>query len=176
MSIRFRPLLRADLPLMHRWLCLPHVAEWWGAGAIFEEVAREYGEYIDGVEPIRPYLVLDGERPIGHLQWMRYGDYAWYARELGIDDFDAANCDVFIGEPDCLHRGLGAPMIARFVDEIVFAEPRITTCFIDPDPQNRAAIRAYEKAGFVFVREVRETSDGAVWLMERKRALPLTSA
>ena len=26
----FRPMTTADLPLIRRWLALPHVGEWWG--------------------------------------------------------------------------------------------------------------------------------------------------
>lgn len=134
------------------------------------EVEREYGEYIDGVEPIRAYLALAGDTPIGHLQWMRYSDYAWYARILEIDDLQSANCDVFIGEPDYLSRGIGASMVRRFVHEIIFAEGDVTSCFIDPEPDNRVAIRAYEKAGFVFVRAIADDGEGhGVHLMELRR-------
>jgi aminoglycoside 6'-N-acetyltransferase len=160
---------------MHRWLNLPHVAEWWGpedgSGPSFEEVAHEYGEYVDGIEPIHPYLVLDDDVPIGHLQWMQYRDYPAYARILGIDDPGAANCDVFIGDAAFLHRGLGGPLVRQFVLEIIFASGSVTTCFIDPDATNAIAIRAYEKAGFRFVRHVDDDGEGnSIRVMEMMRA------
>ena len=171
MQFRFRLLERGDLALMHRWLGLPHVAEWWGRAPSLAEVEKEYGEYIDGVEPIRAYVAYADDAPIGHLQFARYRDYAWYARILGIEALDAVNCDVFIGEERFLHRGLGAPMLRAFVDEIVFADASVPTCFIDPDARNRIAIRAYEKAGFRFVRHVADDGEGdPIHLMERSRS------
>ena len=38
-------------------------------------------------------------------------------------------------------------------DSIIFREfidPRITSCIVDPEPSNKIAIRAYEKAGFSY--------------------------
>lgn len=158
MKFSFRRMTRDDIPLMHRWLNLPHVAEWWGGDSL-EDVTKEYGEYIDGVEPIHPYIASCDGVEIGHLQWMRYRDYRKYMQILRIDDPDAANCDVFIADENFLHRGVGAPLIRAFVDEIIFASG-VTTCFIDPDARNKIAIRAYEKAGFRFVRRVDDDGEG----------------
>lgn len=168
--LSFRPLRREDLPLLHAWLNRPFVAEWWGGPTSMEEVEQEYGEYLDGVEPIRVYLASIGETPMGHLQWMRYRDYPAYARVLGVDDPDAANCDVLIGEEKFLHRGLGGPLVRQFVREVIFADPTVTRCFIDPDARNAIAIRAYEKAGFRFVRRIEDDGEGhPVHLMEMTR-------
>ena len=166
MKFSFRRMTRDDIPLMHRWLNLPHVAEWWGSDSL-EDVTKEYGEYIDGVEPIHPYIASCDGVEIGHLQWMRYRDYRKYMQILRIDDPDAANCDVFIADENFLHRGVGAPLIRAFVDEIIFASG-VTTCFIDPDARNKIAIRAYEKAGFSFVRDIEDDGEGdPVHLMVR---------
>ena len=160
---------RADIPLMHRWLNLPHVAEWWGGDSL-AAVAKEYGEYIDGTEPIHPFIASCDGVEIGHLQWMRYRDYPKYMQILRIDEPDAANCDVFIADENFLHKGVGAPMIRAFVDEIIFASG-VTTCFIDPDARNKIAIRAYEKAGFGFVRHIDDDGEGdPVHLMARSRS------
>jgi len=167
MKFSFRRMTRDDIPLMHRWLNLPHVAEWWGGDSL-EDVTKEYSEYIDGVEPIHPYIASCDGVEIGHLQWMQYRDYRKYMQILRIDDPDAANCDVFIADENFLHRGVGAPLIRAFVDEIIFADPTIKTCFIDPDARNKIAIRAYEKAGFSFVRDIEDDGEGdPVHLMVR---------
>jgi aminoglycoside 6'-N-acetyltransferase len=167
MKFSFRRMTRADIPLMDRWLALPHVAEWWGES----DVETEYGEYIDGVEPIHPYIASCDGIEIGHLQWMRYRDYPEYMQILRIEDPNAANCDVFIADEHFLHRGVGAPLIRAFVDEIIFADRTITTCFIDPDARNKIAIRAYEKAGFRFVRAIEDDGEGdPVHLMECSRS------
>ena len=170
MTFRFRPMTRADLSLMHAWLNLPHVAAWWGGGATFEAVREEYEAYIDGREHIHPYVVLVGESAIGHIQWMRYSSYPTYAVTLRIEDLGAANCDVLIGEVDFVHRGLGGPLVRQFVREVIFANPDVSSCFIDPTQENHVAIRAYEKAGFRFVRDVDDDGEGhSVHLMELTR-------
>jgi RimJ/RimL family protein N-acetyltransferase len=159
-------MVRDDIPLMHRWLNLPHVAEWWGGDSL-EDVTKEYGEYIDGTEPIHPYIAYADGLAIGHLQWMRYRDYPKYMQILRIEDPNAANCDVFIADENFLHRGVGAPLIRAFIDEIIF-KGGVTTCFIDPDARNKIAIRAYEKAEFSFVRHIDDDGEGdPVHLMSR---------
>jgi len=169
-TITFRPLTPADLLGLHRWLTLPHVARWWGGAPTLQQVEKEYGEYISGEEPVHGYIALVDGRAVGHTQWMRYADYAWYARILGLEPGGAANCDVFIGEPDLLYQGLGAQLVRKFVDEVIFRQPDIERCFIDPERPNHAAIRAYEKAGFVFVRDIADDGEGhTVHLMELAR-------
>ena len=54
--------------------------------------------------------------------------------------------------------------------EVIFADPAVPRCFIDPEQINKAAIRAYEKAGFTFVRDVADDGEGkTVHLMEMTR-------
>jgi RimJ/RimL family protein N-acetyltransferase len=58
-------------------------------------------------------------------------------------------------------------MVRAFVAEL-FADPRVTRVQADPSPLNLRAIRCYEKAGFLRVREV-VTPDGPAVLMHRDR-------
>lgn len=63
-AIAFRPLARADLPRLRRWLNTPHVYAWWGAScgegalggpgdeaATADQVENKYGPTIDSGEP-----------------------------------------------------------------------------------------------------------------------------
>jgi aminoglycoside 6'-N-acetyltransferase len=166
----FRPLAKADLSLLCEWLNAPHARPWFGNGRSLTSVAEEYVPYIEGTVPIRALLVSYAERPIGMISWERFGDWPDFMRVYGVDDPDSVNCDVVIGEADIAHRGLGAPMLRRFLREIVFSDPRFTACIIDPRPENAIAIRAYEKAGFRHVRTVADDGEGeAVYLMELRR-------
>jgi GNAT superfamily N-acetyltransferase len=168
-SFDFQPLTRADLPLLHRWLNEPHVARWFG-GRSLADIEDEYGGYIDGKEPIYPFLaVLDG-RAIGMMNWEHFGDYPAMAALYGVTDPDATNCDVLIGERELAHRGLGPAMVRAFLEQVVFAQPRPTCSIIDPHTENASAIRAYEKAGYRFLRVAPDDGDGkAVYLMELRR-------
>jgi aminoglycoside 6'-N-acetyltransferase len=170
----FRPLAASDLPRLHGWFNAPHAQRWFGAREL-EDVIEEYTRYIEGLEPIHAYVVMLGERPIAMMNWERFGAFPDLMSNYEVDDPNACNIDVIIGEVDVAYRGLGAPLILRFLREIVFADPRITACVIDPHLENTAAIRAYAKAGFRFVREIEDDEDGrTLHLMELTRAALLS--
>ena len=45
-------------------------------------------------------------------------------------------------------------MIQRVLGDVVFSGRETTLCIIDPDPNNKVAIRAYEKAGFRYLKTI----------------------
>jgi dihydrofolate reductase/RimJ/RimL family protein N-acetyltransferase len=168
--LAFRPLERADLPLIQAWSVAPHARRWYERNATLAAVEAEYVPSIEGRVPIAAYVVLYAGRPIGMMEWMRFGDFPEAMPLYGVDDPDVVNCDVLIGESDMAYRGLAAPMIRRFLREIVFRDPRFAVCIIDPEVENRSAIRAYEKAGFRWVRTMPDDGEGKpIYLMELRR-------
>ncbi len=56
--------------------------------------------------------------------------------------------DLFIGDPNYLHKGLGSIILRTFMKEYVFPQLHVDVCIIGPDPKNLIAIKAYQKAGF----------------------------
>jgi len=52
-------------------------------------------------------------------------------------------------------KGLGPKVIHAFLRDVVFARYDVEECVIGPSVKNANAIRAYEKAGFEFLRDVR---------------------
>jgi len=149
-EIRFRRLTADDLDLMHRWLNTPHVMRWYSPGGrTREQVEEEYLPYIRGEKPTQVYVILYRETPIGYIQTYRVNDWPDYARHIGVDD-DTAGVDLFIGEPELTGRGLGPAVIRAFMRQVVFGSFGARSCVIGPEEGNRAAIRAYEKAGFRF--------------------------
>ncbi len=175
-EITFVRLTRADLPLMHRWLNNPKVAEWYGVGddnhgfPTLEEVVEEYAEEKLGPEPKNHAFImhLDG-RPVGYIQCYRLGDYPDYAKELD-EDWDAWAIDLFVGEDDAREKGIGSRAIEKLLAEEIFSRPEVTTCYICPDPENRRAVRAYEKAGFRYLKTVWiESEKGHEYVMCRDR-------
>jgi aminoglycoside 6'-N-acetyltransferase len=154
---QFRPLTPADLPLVGRWLAVPHVAEWW------PDIDRQLADIrglLDEAD-IDRFLVYASERPIAYLQCydVPVGGHPFLDHPAG-----SRGIDQFIGEPDMVGRGHGSAFIHSFVDDIFAAGvPRVMT---DPDPANTRAIRAYEKAGFNADRLV-DTPHGRTLLMVR---------
>ncbi|SRR5579885_2016967 len=155
MDIEFRPLKVDDLLLVHRWLNTPHVMEWWGEnGPSVDAVRAKYLPYVSGLEPTRSFVILVDDVAIGYVQTYRIADYPEYAACLAVSEA-AAGLDLYIGETSHLHRGLGSGIIRAFLRQVVFVESGIESCIIGPVVTNRAAIRAYEKAGFRYLKTVR---------------------
>jgi RimJ/RimL family protein N-acetyltransferase len=163
----FRPLERADLPLLYRWLTTPHVARWYQQGEprTLAGVEAKYGPRIDGRTPTRAFVILYDETPIGYIQTYLIGAYPDYARHVAADEV-AAGVDLFIGETGYVHRGLGAPLLRAFLRDVVFTQPGVVSCIIGPEPKNAAAIRAYEKAGFGYLKTIQLADEPEPeWLM-----------
>ena len=157
-SYQFRPMSAADLPMVRRWLNLAHVAEWWGdPGEQFDLVSGDLTE-----PAMDQFIVAADARPFAYLQC--YDPCVWPEGGLGSHPAGTRGLDQFIGEPDMIDRGHGSAFIRAFIDGLlVKGTPRVVT---DPDPENRRAVRSYEKAGFLKDRLV-DTPDGPALLMVR---------
>ena len=164
-----------DLGLLVRWRAMPHVRAWWdpdepppGPG----EVAATYGERTHPSSPTTPCIIeLDG-RPVGYVQCYRWASFAEEARAMDVEFDDRTfGLDVLIGEPDALGVGSRAvDLLCRHLERELDASWIALTTEVG----NARAQRAYEKAGFVKVREVLDldTRDGErarCFLMERRR-------
>lgn len=76
-----------------------------------------------------------------------------YGPVLAVDA-GAVGVDLYIGEVGFVYRGWGPVILRQFLDQIVFSEMGATVCVIDPAVSNRAAIRAYEKTGFRWIKTI----------------------
>jgi aminoglycoside 6'-N-acetyltransferase len=156
-AYRFHPMKASDLPLVRRWLVLPHVTEWWGdPDEQFDLVSSDLDH-----PAMDQYIVATSGGPLGYLQCYRL---TGWNTGFGPQPDGTRGIDLFIAAPTMIGCGHGSALIRAFVDELLAAgAPRIVT---DPDPANARAIRAYEKAGFRRDREV-DTPDGRALLMVR---------
>jgi RimJ/RimL family protein N-acetyltransferase len=147
--LAFRPLTTEDLPLLYCWLNEPHVAQWYReeAGRPFAEIVQRYHPARRAHEGMQQFVVMYNGQPIGQIQTYRVSDAAEYGGAAFVDP-GAAAVDLLIGDPAYVHQGLGAPLLRRFVQEVVFGVLGATCCLIDPEQENSAAIRCYLKAGF----------------------------
>ena len=180
--ISFRRLTENDLPQMHRWLNTEHVARWYRVRGVtkpaIEWVTARYLPRIRGHDPTRSFIILLGQRPIGYIQGYLIADDPEYAAHVQVED-GAAGVDMFIGETDVVYRGLGARIIRRFLHEVVFGELGAASCIIGPEPENAAAIRAYEKAGFRHTKTVHIPGEDAEYeylmRIEREEVIDISS-
>jgi RimJ/RimL family protein N-acetyltransferase len=143
----FKPLTTDDFPLLLEWLSKEHVKKWWDDGDdTLEKVAAHYGKNDD----IERFVLCETnrakEKPAGYFQY--------YFEEDGI-----IGIDQFIGEEDYLNRGVGEGVIKMFV-EMIARRHRPAQIILDPSPENKRAVRCYEKVGFKHYR-TRQNSDGS---------------
>jgi RimJ/RimL family protein N-acetyltransferase len=156
--IGFRPLMASDLPLLYEWLQREHVQRWWTDRETHDEVVQHYLPQIDGSEPTDPYLILLADRPAGFIQTYRVSDYPEYRDLVSVED-GVAGVDLFVAEAELTGHGFGSEALSRFVADIVFSDPGIHACIADPDAENGASLRAFEKAGFRVVRQFVDPND-----------------
>lgn len=144
----FRPLIRADLPLVRSWLERPHVARWWGE--VDEEMAEI--ETILTDPHVEAYLMLLDGCPVGYFQ--HYDPNAEAGHPFRGEPAGTLGLDLSIGEAELIGKGHGSAFIRTFAERAFAAgTSRLIT---DPHPNNAASVRAFEKAGFVrrWVRDV----------------------
>ncbi len=154
----FRPLEKRDLTMVKTWLAAPHWQEWWGKP---DEETLHIEAHIDSIS-VEPFIIeLDGA-PIGYLQ--SYDPHMEDDHPYQDQPFGTLGIDLSIGEAALLHKGHGPRILDAFA-QLMFSEgvPRL---IIDPDPANRAAIRAYEKAGFIAF-DTRTSEYGPALMMAR---------
>lgn len=151
-TLALEALKESDLPQIRRWLAQPHLAYVWNPP---DEGVASIAAYM--TEPhIASYLIVEASRPIGYLQvYHANPDEFWAAQSLPRETY---GLDLFIGVPELLGRRRGSRAV-RLAVRHLSALPNAARLHTDPSPDNAAAIRVYEKAGFRKVREI-DTPDG----------------
>ena len=143
-----------DLPLLYRWLGEPHVREFYDLEpTTFDGVKERYIGRIRGDDPTHPYIAYLDDAPLGYFQAYLISDHPSYAQHVDVGE-NAAGVDMLIGEPTHVGCGRGPVALAQFVDEIVWPITGASVCWIGPSTSNARAIRAYEKAGFIYIKTV----------------------
>ncbi|HEY8191897.1 MAG TPA: GNAT family N-acetyltransferase, partial [Alphaproteobacteria bacterium] len=142
--ISFRDFEEADVPLLNKWLSMPHVSEYWQESENIEELKAKFPAGLQG-RGIAPFIVLIDGQPAGYIQYYEADKIGggWWP-DMGSGTF---GIDQFIGEPDMVGKGLGSLIIKTMCDYI-FTHMKASAIIADPAPNNRRAIRAYEKSGF----------------------------
>ena len=146
---------RADLPMLAGWLEAERVRRWFDEPNYIEDLEAHLDE-----ERVRQWIVATDGAPVAYLQ--DYRVHAWETHPLGFLPEGAKGLDTFIGAEALMGQGL-APRYLALHAATLFAAG-VPAIGIDPHPDNRAAIRAYEKAGFRY-RETVASEWGDLYLM-----------
>jgi RimJ/RimL family protein N-acetyltransferase len=125
------------------------------AEAYPDATIADYRRAMQGGDPTDLYIASLDDRPIGVIQSYRIDDHPGYAAQVALGRA-AIGIDLFIGEPDQIGRGHGPALIRAFLRDVAFPRYGVDLCVIGPTRSNVAAIRAYEKAGFRFLKNYLE--------------------
>lgn len=169
MDITFKPLAESDFSHLLKWLQEPHVKAWWDQDIQWtpELIREKFGDYVNGYKTengarkkVNAYIIHVGEIPIGYIQAYNAHDFSRTKPLTGLPEKLAA-FDIFIGEPDYVHQGIGSRALRQFLDTLY--DEGYAYAFADPATANTAAIKAYGKAGFKIVQE--HPDIGETWMV-----------
>jgi RimJ/RimL family protein N-acetyltransferase len=172
MNITFEPLKELHFPLMLKWLETTHVKKWWDQDVVYtiDLVKEKYASYAQGYKqekgvnkPVFAYIINVNLEPIGYIQLYNAYDFP---RDNKLVDLpkNLGAFDIFIGEEQYLGKNLGSSAISKFLSSYGSNYSHI---FVDPDSNNIAAIKSYEKAGFIKFAE--QKYDNEIWMLKDNR-------
>jgi aminoglycoside 6'-N-acetyltransferase-1b/aminoglycoside 6'-N-acetyltransferase-2 len=165
-NIYFKPLREEDLSMLCEWLNRPHLQQWWREEEISLAGVREkYLPRISGVGAAIPFLAYKDQMPAGYIQYYHAnaGNNDWWPDKPGPD---VVGIDLFIADETILNRGIGTAIVKEFIQGLV-EKIHPVEIRIDPNPGNIAAIKCYQKAGFI-KKKLINTPDGPAMMMVYK--------
>ena len=158
--IEFVPLDESHISLMQRWLADGEAGRWYGRNQHKTEIELRQKYLIEKPQRnTRCFIIQHQGKPIGYLQYYRLSDDPqWSALVSGVPhDY---GMDLFIGRDDLIGQSIGTRVVKTALADLVFSNADAKRCVIGPDPENRRAIRCYEKCGFNHTRTVTTTATG----------------
>jgi len=162
MDVRFDPVTAAHMDLLEDWLKRPHWREWWGDPETELSYIRDM---IEGRDTSRPFIFHIDNEPLGYIQHWFIGHHQteeWTTDNPWLAELpsDAIGVDLSIADPDRLSKGIGSHVLRTFANGLV--ADGWQTIIIDPDPENKRAVRAYEKAGFRTMPELLDKASDCI--------------
>ncbi|GGY70612.1 N-acetyltransferase [Streptomyces olivaceoviridis] len=168
-SFRLMPLrLDQDLPLVHRWMNDPAVAEFWELAGPRNRTEDHLRAQLQGDGRSAPCLgVLDGT-PMSYWEIYR-ADLDPLARHYPVRPHDTG-VHLLVGDAADRGRGLGSVLLRAVADLILDRRPTCARVVAEPDLRNTPSIAAFLSAGFRFAAEV-DLPDKRAALVIRDRVL-----
>jgi RimJ/RimL family protein N-acetyltransferase len=161
LAVILRPADDRDWPMIHGWLRQPEIQRWWGSLAAAEAEVMAALRSDMGLCSI---IEADG-LAAGYAQAQDAQPLAGIPREVTAGTF---RVDAFVGVTAVRGKGI-AQTALRLVAEEVFATTLALGVIVVAPIRHEAAVRAYEKAGFAWVRVIDDPLLGPSWLMRLER-------
>ena len=161
-EVHLRPATPEDRFVVRRWLANPDIQAWWGNAASAE---AEINLAMASDTAVCRIIEAAGA-PIGYAHAV---DIAVWNEERP-EEFPPATWDIdlFIASAEHRGRGLGHAALELLTQE-VFASTLAVACSAVVPIRNEAAVRAYERTGFRWLRIWSDPLFGPCWLMLKER-------
>ncbi|MFD4878276.1 GNAT family N-acetyltransferase [Streptomyces sp. NPDC058420] len=157
-----------DLPLIHRWMNDPAVAEFWELAGPQPLIENHLRAQLTGDGRTVPCLgVLDGI-PMSYWEIYR-ADLDPLARHYPALPHDTG-IHLLIGDITDRGRGLGGTLLRAVADLVLGKRPACARVIAEPDIRNTPSVAAFLGAGFRFSAEV-DLPDKRAALLVRDRSL-----
>ncbi len=163
-----------DYQLMEKWRSDEKVLQFYGGRDNpydLEKVIETYQPRIKGEEALISCIFSYQNQEIGYLQYYDLDKLPENIRQMYcLEKTDHVyGIDLFIGETECWHQGIGTKVLLSAIDYI-FNQLQAGQIVIDPNVKNIPAIRCYEKCGFVKIKllpghDLHEGKYQDCWLM-----------
>jgi len=161
-TVRLRPATDADWPLLRSWCRRPDIQAWWGPEAAMQaEINMALGSSL-----AKPRIIVADGEPIGYAQAVDavlWGDAMPAGLPPGTWDLD-----IFIASERHRGQGHGVAALVGLRDE-VFATTLAGAISVVVSVRNERAVRAYEKAGFRWLKVCDDPDIGPAWIMLAER-------
>ncbi|MEL7151448.1 MAG: GNAT family N-acetyltransferase [Pseudomonadota bacterium] len=135
-----RPMVASDLAALEPWLEVPRVRRWFDDPDYMTDLKDDMSD-----DRIRQWIVEDDGTAVAYLQ--DYDIHGWQDHPLGFLPQGARGMDTFVFGEERMGQGLAARYLRQHC--LALFSEGCPALGIDPHPSNAAAIRCYEKVGFV---------------------------
>lgn len=135
--------------LVNKWCSNKFVYEWFEQRILsYDEIVKKYKKkLLEGKQTL--FLINYNNKPIGLVQIYKYDDLLFD----GLKEYKKIyEYDIFIGELDYLHKGIGSKVV-NIVNKYIYNNYSADCIVLRPFKRNVNAIKFYEKNNFYFVTE-----------------------
>nr|HAT8713111.1 GNAT family N-acetyltransferase [Legionella jordanis] len=144
--IFFKPLKNKDISILHAWLQLAHIREFWDDG--HRKLGAVKKHYLKDDGTMR-FIISIGDEPIGYIQ--QYPIERHHPFWIYTQSFPCVGVDFFIGNYTYLGKGLAATILHEFIKKYCFMAAEI---LVDPDVNNYKALHTYKRLGFEVITDI----------------------
>lgn len=139
----------SDYDLIYNWCRNKEIYEWFEQRILTTD--EIYSKYYNKIHNSKQTLLFikSKNKPIGLIQYYKTD----YLNENELNQcVNVFEFDLFIGEADCLSKGLGKT-IADKLNNLLFVEENADAIVLRPFKRNIRAIKCYLKCGFQQIEE-----------------------